>query len=115
MTNFMFLRLLKSILQSQRHVESLKQLLFSHRGFSIDEAFAMIDTNKDGIISGKEILDMMTKYDFDTTGLNQLIDHLNKDGDVEISYNKFVEAVTPVTKYQKGPAGYEGTFEQRET
>jgi len=114
-TNFLFLRLLKSILKDQRHIESLKQLLFSHRGFSIDEAFGQLDSNEDGLISGKEIQDVLTKYEFDVSDMQALIERLNKDHEVEISYSKFKEVITPLTKYPKNAGGYEGTFDQRET
>lgn len=114
-TNFLFLRLLKAILKDQRHIESLKQLLFSHRGFSINEAFSQLDTNEDGLISGKEIQDVLTKYDFDVSNMDALIQRLNKDHEVEISYSKFQEVVTPMTKYPRNAGGYEGTFEQKET
>jgi hypothetical protein len=33
--NFIFLRLVKSLLQSQKQVETAKQLLVNHKGFSV--------------------------------------------------------------------------------
>jgi Ca2+-binding EF-hand superfamily protein len=56
----------------------------------------------------------MNKHCFDTTGLHDLIDIMDKDSAGEISYHKFKEAITPVTPAPKC-GKYEGSFEAKET
>ena len=70
--NFMFLRLLKSFLLSQKHLESLKQTLFSHKGWTTAEAFRLIDSNNDGIIDSSEINEVYVKYDLGASNLHNL-------------------------------------------
>ena len=110
----MFLRLLKTVLKSQNNVESAKQALFSHQGFSVEEAFALIDTNKDGIITAQEISDCMTKQTFDTTGLQDLMSFMNKNNKEDIPFNKFKEAITPMLPVTKC-GSFQGSFEAKET
>lgn len=112
--NYMFLRFLKTVLKAQHSVETAKQLLFSHQGFSVEEAFAAIDANKDGIITAQEISDIMKKHCFDTSGLIDLIAYMDKDTSGEISFAKFKEAVTPITPAPKC-GKFEGSFEAKET
>ena len=70
--NFMFLRLLKSFLLSQKKLESLKQTLFSHKGWSTTEAFRLIDSNNDGTIEASEINEVYEKYELGASNLNNL-------------------------------------------
>lgn len=106
--NLMFLRFLKAVLQQSRHVESLKSVLFSHKGFTVEEAFALIDSDKDGTIELEEVEKLMLKHRFDCQGLH----HLFADGDV--TYSQWKKLLTPAGIVPRTTT-YEGTFEQRET
>lgn len=44
-------------------------MLFSHSGFSVDEAFGLIDESKDGVITAAEISDIIQKHCFDQSDL----------------------------------------------
>ena len=112
--NYMFLRLLKTVLKSQNNVESAKQALFCHQGFSVEEAFALIDANQDGIITAQEISDCMTKQTFDTTGLQDLMSFMNKNNKEDIPFNKFKEAIAPMLPVTKC-GSFQGSFEAKET
>lgn len=60
----------------------------------------MVDTNNDGVITAEELTDVMAKYHMDESdieGLNDLINHCQKEPDMEISLSKFREVVTPLT------------------
>lgn len=111
--NFIFLRLVKSLLQSQKQVETAKQLLVNHKGFSVQEAFRLFDLNQDGNITLDEIKEVLDKHNIDTSDFDVVLSLFDDNG--SISYNQFEGYVTPIGHYNRHPALYEGTFEQRET
>lgn len=51
----MFLRLVKQMLQSQRQIETLRETLFSHKAFSVSEAFRVFDLDNSGVITETEL------------------------------------------------------------
>lgn len=58
----MFLRLLKTEMQSYKNLEALKQSLFSHFGFTVEEMFKMIDQDGDGRVTTEELGSLMSRY-----------------------------------------------------
>lgn len=83
--NFIFLRLVKSLLQSQKQVETAKQLLVNHKGFSVQEAFRLFDLNQDGTISLDEIKEVLDKHNIDTSDFDVVLSLFDDNG--SISYN----------------------------
>lgn len=111
--NFIFLRLVKQLLQSQKQVEATKQLLVNHRSFSVNEAFKLFDEDQDGVISLEQIKAVLDKHDIDTSDFDVVLSLL--DDNSNITFNQFESYVSPAGHYHKHPALYEGSFEQRET
>ena len=52
---FMFLRLIKEIIRTNRLLDDNKQALNRHRTFSIEESFKLFDINNNGEISINEV------------------------------------------------------------
>lgn len=97
----MLLKMLKQFLASGRELEMRKQVLVAHTGFDIKECHEFMDTNKDGNVSANEFQRIINDYAIKGTSadhLNNLLNHLEKDGDLSISLSKFEEYCTPILK-----------------
>lgn len=62
---FMFLRFLKTIINGERRNEGLREVLFSHKAFSIEGAFRHFDKDEDNEISAHEFDEAFSKADLD--------------------------------------------------
>lgn len=95
----MFLRLIKLIIKQNKHIESIRELLFSHKYFNLAETFALFDINGNGKISPDELEEVFDKkFDIKFTegDLERLvIDIVDGDNDGTIDLREFTEALTP--------------------
>lgn len=47
---FMFLRLIKQLIKQNKHVESLREMLFSHKHFNLQDTFRHFDADASGVL-----------------------------------------------------------------
>ena len=53
--NFMFLRMIKTMVKTNRQLEDSRACLFSHKTFSLEDSFKLFDINQNGRIAVEEI------------------------------------------------------------
>lgn len=95
---FMFLRLYKQMVAQNKHVESLRETLFSHNNFNLVDVFRMFDANKDGVIDAQEIASGLEAFNIEISldDLDLLVNELvDDDDDGTIDMREFTEALTP--------------------
>lgn len=110
----MFLRLIKNIFYQQRQVESLREVLFSHKSFNVSEAFNLLDADKSGSIKEEEILKVFGVNNIDTRDPNRIIELFGCEEDKTITYHEFQLMVTPKRQpYKSMIGGGFGSVEER--
>jgi hypothetical protein len=117
----MFMRLIKQLLKQNKQIESLKEMLFSHKYFNITETFALFDEDGDGVINAQELEEGFAKFNitFNLEDLERLVVNIGDDDeDGTIDMREFVQLVTPrSSEYKTGGKGSMGhlPLEQRKT
>lgn len=117
----MFLRLIKQLLKQNKQIESLKEMLFSHKYFNVAETFALFDEDGDGTVNAQELEDGFAKFNitFNYEDLERLVvDIADDDDDGTIDLREFTALVTPRSvEYRTGGKGSMAhlTLEQRKT
>ena len=53
--NFMFLRMIKLMIKTNRLLEDSRAALFSHKTFSLEDSFNLFDVNENGRLTNEEI------------------------------------------------------------
>ena len=96
--NSMFLRYLKQVMTVERQNESLREMLFCHKTFSVQEAFASFDFNSSGDIDATELAEAFVKADcpMDAALADKIIAIIDDDDDKTIDLREFAQAVTPI-------------------
>jgi Ca2+-binding EF-hand superfamily protein len=89
-------------------------MLFSHKAFSVQEAFKVLDADNDGTVSAAEFRECFVKnnlhLDCEFFGLP------NEDDQSMFTHNELAEIITPFGHHHNHRvAFYDGSFEQRET
>lgn len=94
----MFLRFLKTILNVERRNESLREMLWSHKGFSLESAFEHLDRNKSNTISADEFDKAFADADLPIAGRisDKLVEIMDDDEDNTVDMREFAQAVTPM-------------------
>ena len=77
----MFLRFVKMIIRSNRHIEDAKVALFSHRSFSLQDSFRLFDVNESGLITSNEINQLLSTNQIEPVDATRLVEILDKDDD----------------------------------
>jgi hypothetical protein len=89
-------------------------MLFSHKAFSVQEAFKVLDADNDGTVSAAEFRECFVKNNLHMDG--EFFGLPNEDDQSMFTYNELAELITPFGHHHNHRvAFYDGTFEQRET
>jgi Ca2+-binding EF-hand superfamily protein len=93
--NFLFLRLVKDVLKHERSVEYVKQVLFSHKGFSVHEAFRFLDVQQRGEVSAADLEEVFAKHNLVLNNASLVVDACDVDDDATIDYKELENAISP--------------------
>lgn len=96
----MFLRLIKLILKQNKQIESIRELLFSHKYFNLVETFRLFDSDEEGAISAKNFEEGFAKFNiqFVLEDLERLVIHVVDDeNNGTVDLREFTQAVTPLS------------------
>lgn len=88
----MFLRLIKLLLKQNKNIESLRELLFSHKHFNLADTFKLFDTDGEGAIGASHFEEGFAKYNihFNTEDLERLVvDIVDDDDDGTVDLREF--------------------------
>jgi Ca2+-binding EF-hand superfamily protein len=94
----MFLRLVKTVLNQNKKIETLRETLFSHKHFNVREAFHMLDSDNKGVLDAQKIHDGFAKFNIELNldDLERLVvDIVDDDDDLTVDLREFTEAITP--------------------
>lgn len=61
----MFLRFVKLLIRTNRTVEDAKTALFNHKTFSLEDSFALFDTNKNGKLTETELTQVFSDHNIE--------------------------------------------------
>ena len=116
--NFLFLRLVKDVLKHERSVEYVKQVLFSHKGFSVHDAFRFLDVQQRGEISATDLEEVFAKHNLVLNNASLVVDACDVDDDATIDYKELENAISPAGAHNlRGRQNFGsnfGSFEQQE-
>lgn len=95
----MFLRLVKTIVQQSRVSENAREVLNSHRTFSAEKGFALLDKNREGKFALDEILHAFAFHgiEVDSAHLDTLIDLIDDDEDGSVDFREWQAAISPAS------------------
>jgi len=93
----MFLRLVKLIVNQSRVTENAKEVLNSHRTFSCEKGFALLDKNREGKFAMDEILHVFAFHgiEVDSGALEGIVELIDDDEDGTIDFREWQAAVSP--------------------
>jgi Ca2+-binding EF-hand superfamily protein len=114
--NAMFVRYLKQVMTVERQNESLREMLFSHKTFNVQEAFALLDADCSGDIDAAEMVSSFVKAEcpMDLGLAEKIVALLDSDEKNTIDMKEFGKAVTPLKSEYRHPACVGTlTFEQQ--
>lgn len=80
----MFLRLIKLLLKQNKHIESFRELLFSHKHFNLADTFKLFDDDCTGVLDAQKFADGFAQFNigFDLDDLERLtVDIVDDDDD----------------------------------
>ena len=101
----MFLRYLKASIEVERRSESLRELLFSHRSFSVCEVFELIDRESNGVIEVTELEAAFSKAECpcDSHLAREMVKVVDQDKNGKIDLQELSDAVMPFkAEYRTG-------------
>ncbi len=110
--NFMFLRYLKQVLQTNSKLEQAKETLFSHRTFNVEDAFALLDVNKSGVLSAQEFHQVFSDHNINIQDIQSFVHLADKDDDGVLNFAEVCDALSPAMAIRKEPM-YNLSVEQR--
>jgi Ca2+-binding EF-hand superfamily protein len=96
-TRELFFKTLRVHFSVESSAENLRKRLFRRPGFSASDAFAAVDTDRNGYITRDEFRGILREYGFfvTETEIIWLIERYDKNQDGRISYSEFVEEINP--------------------
>jgi Ca2+-binding EF-hand superfamily protein len=96
-TRALYLKTFKLYFQVEESIELLRKRLAKRPQFSVHEAFAAVDQDRNGFITRPEIKAILNEYGFycTDTELTMLIDRYDRNHDGKVSYAEFVEEIKP--------------------
>lgn len=77
----MFLRFVKMLIRSNKHIEDAKVALFSHKAFTLQDSYRLFDANENGLITANEITHLFSTNQIEPVDAARLVEILDKDGD----------------------------------
>lgn len=51
----MFLRFVKLLIRTSRHIEDARNALFSHKTFSLEDSYRLFDVDSNGLVTTQEL------------------------------------------------------------
>jgi Ca2+-binding EF-hand superfamily protein len=77
--------------------ENLRRRLLRRPGFNASDAFAAVDSDRNGFITRDEFKSILRQYGFFPTEveLQWLVDRYDRDRDGRITYSEFAEEILP--------------------
>ncbi len=83
--------------QSEETAELGRKRLAKRPFFNVHEAFAAVDSDRDGFITRDEFKQILKEYKFYPTDqeVTQLIERFSRNRDGRVSYSEFVEEIMP--------------------
>jgi Ca2+-binding EF-hand superfamily protein len=100
----------------ERQNESLREVLFSHKTFSVHEAFTAFDFNSSGDLDANDLAEGFLKHDcpMDAYMADKVVTIMDDDDDNTIDLREFAKAVTPQNpEYRRAAQVGSLTFEQK--
>ena len=96
-TRDLYMKTFKLYFQVEESVELLRKRLAKRPHFSVHDAFAAVDQDRNGFITKPEFKAILNEYGFYCTDieLSMLIDRYDRNHDSKVSYAEFVEEVKP--------------------
>ena len=96
-TRELYMKTFKLYFQVEESVELLRKRLAKRPQFSVHDAFAAVDQDRNGFITKLEFKAILNEYGFYCTDieLSMLIDRYDRNHDSKVSYAEFVEEVKP--------------------
>ena len=58
--NFMFLRMIKLMIKTNKYLEDARSSLVSHKTFTLQDSFSLFDVNQNGKITAEELAKVFT-------------------------------------------------------
>jgi len=89
--------LIRTHLKVEAAAERLRQRTNAKPIFNVYDAFKSVDINEDGIVTGKEISNLLSSKGFyvNPKEVDQLMEKFDKDRDGRISYSEFADEFMP--------------------
>ena len=94
----MFLRLIKLLVKQNKHIENLREMLFSHKHFNLVDTFKLFDSDNSGTLDAHKLQEGFEQFNIhpNLDDLNRLVvDIVDDDDDGTVDLREFSEAVTP--------------------
>lgn len=92
-----FRNLWKTIFQNERATECLRSRIAKRPHFNLNQAFSYCDKDQDGILTTKDIKDMLAENGYFATEkeLNFIMNKFDKDKDSKISLSEYIDEMVP--------------------
>lgn len=89
--------LFRVMFQTERAGECLRARIAKRPHFTLESAFSYIDKNRDGVVTGQDIRDMLAEHGFFATEkeMNFIMFKFDKYRDTKIAFSEFVEEMSP--------------------
>lgn len=87
------------LLKQNTHIESLRELLFSHKFFNLVDSFHLFDTDGEGKLSASHFEEGFAKYNitFAADNLQRFIDVLDEENDGLVDLREYTTMLTPAS------------------
>ena len=91
----MFLRYIKAVMKANSQLQQARESLFSHRTFSVEDAFALLDVNKSGVLSSQELHQVFSDHEIEIDDLDRVVEIADLDEDGTLDFKELSLAITP--------------------
>ncbi len=106
--------MVKQTLQSQRQIETLRETLFSHKAFSVSEAFRVFDLDNSGVITETELAQVFANNNLEVGELGRIVDLFGCSDEHTLHYKEFQLMLTPKRlPFKNMVGGGFGSIEER--
>lgn len=96
-TRDLYMKAFKLYFQVEESVELLRKRLAKRPNFSVHEAFAAVDSDRNGFIARAEFKAILKEYGFFATDMELafIVDRFDRNHDGKVSYSEFAEELKP--------------------
>lgn len=86
-----------TVFKNERATECLRQRIAGRQGFSVEAAFAYCDKDRDGVVSERDVRDMLSEngYFASEKETHLIMQRFDRDRDGRITKREYAEEVTP--------------------